>query len=419
MATNTSRRNTRTTPLPKSPVHSEDNAATPLYGHSPGETKSLEEKIDILLSSSLEVKEELKSVNDKLDQLNSSQNSTVEDILSLKVELGKEKKKSACLESELALLREDFTQLESYSRRHNLLIDNVPEKENENVRNFVLNLINKDLGIALSDKEVDKVHRLGNVRRGFHRSIIVRFSRHLDRDTVFMARTKLKGRTPPVWINEDLPIQVKERRSAIRSVVNFARSKGIDAKTQSDHCLVDGKHYSYSTLDQLPEGLSLSSAKTLKVNDKEIAFASRFSPLSNFYPSEIVVNGTSYSCVEQAIQHSKALNEGIEEIAGAIMKSTDPARIKKLRDKVKISKDSSWIKCRELTMRTALMAKFNSHTTLKQILLATAGFDLVEATPDPFWGAGCSITSPLLKAGSYKGANTFGKLLTALRETFT
>ena len=119
----------------------------------------------------------------------------------------------------------------------------------------------------------------------------------------------------------------------------------------------------------------------MKVNDKEIAFASWFSPLSNFYPSEILVNGTSYSCVEQAIQHSKVLNEGNEEIAGAIMKSTDPARIKKLGDKVKISKDSSWIKCRELAMRTALMAKFNSHPTLKQALLATAGFDLVEATP--------------------------------------
>ena len=419
MANNVSRRSTRTTPLPSTPVHSEDNTATLPHTYSTGETKSMEEKIDMLLSSSLEVKGELKSVTDKLDQLNLSYTSTVDDIASMRAELEREKRKSTCLESELALVREDLTQLELYSRRHNLLIDNVPETEKENVRSIVLNLINNELGIVLTDKELDKVHRVGNFRRGFHRSIIVRFPRHLDRDAVFMARTKLKGRASPIWINEDLPTQVKERRGAIRSVVNFAKSRGIEAKAQFDHCLVDGKRYSYNTLQQLPESLSLSSAKTLKVNDKEIAFASRFSPLSNFYPSEIIVNGTSYSCVEQAYQHIKAVTENKEEIADTIMKTTDPARMKKLGDKVKVAKDSPWIKHREPTMRTALMAKFNSHPVLREALLATTGFDLVEATPDLFWGAGCSITSPLLKTASYKGANTLGKLLMARRDAST
>lgn len=67
----------------------------------------------------------------------------------------------------------------------------------------------------------------------------------------------------------------------------------------------------------------------------------------------------------------------------------------------------NWESVKEQVMRKALRAKFEQHTELRALLLATAPAKLVEHTEnDAYWGDG----------GHGKGKNRLGYLLMELRE---
>ena len=74
-----------------------------------------------------------------------------------------------------------------YTRRNCLLIHGVEENSNEDTDKLVLNIVNNDLKIDLTEVATDRTHRIGNPKKKKKkiRPIIVKFVRYYDRKEVF------------------------------------------------------------------------------------------------------------------------------------------------------------------------------------------------------------------------------------------
>ena len=142
------------------------------------------------------------------------------------------------------------------------------------------------------------------------------------------------------------------------------------------------------------------------------------SPFSQWYPCQFVVDGARFGCAEQFMMHGKAVLFGDGEIAAEILAATDPRTHKALGRKVRGFDDHAWKKAREGIVYAGNHAKFTQHDELRAALLATAGTELVEASPmDRIWGIGLSSSSPLATDRSkWRGLNLLGRILTRLRD---
>lgn len=69
----------------------------------------------------------------------------------------------------------------------------------------------------------------------------------------------------------------------------------------------------------------------------------------------------------------------------------------------------NWDHLKDSIMRDALKLKFDQHPDIKEILMSTVGYELIEDSPyDYYWGCGAKGT----------GKNMLGKLLMGLRDDY-
>ncbi|MFP2959750.1 NADAR family protein [Myxococcus sp. 1LA] len=142
------------------------------------------------------------------------------------------------------------------------------------------------------------------------------------------------------------------------------------------------------------------------------------SPFSQWHPSEFVVDGVQYLCAEQYMMAGKARLFGDEETLASILKSKSPKTQKALGRKVRGFDNARWEKARERIVYEGNRAKFTQSPELLKALLATAGTELVEASPmDRVWGVGLAEEDPRIHhPAKWRGLNLLGKVLTKLRE---
>ena len=91
-------------------------------------------------------------------------------------------------------LENQLDRQEHYSRRNCLLIHGITETQDENTDDISLRTINEHLELELTEKELDRTHRIGNPKSGNKRPrpIIVKFARYNTRRKVFVNKKKLK-----------------------------------------------------------------------------------------------------------------------------------------------------------------------------------------------------------------------------------
>ena len=89
----------------------------------------------------------------------------------------------------------------------------------------------------------------------------------------------------------------------LRQVLKLAQSKYSEAKIAGDKIVVNRKAYEIQELKEL--GIKTESLHQ-KENASEIHFRGALTPLSNFYPCKIVVEGMEYGSVEHMFQYLKA-----------------------------------------------------------------------------------------------------------------
>jgi ribA/ribD-fused uncharacterized protein len=143
-------------------------------------------------------------------------------------------------------------------------------------------------------------------------------------------------------------------------------------------------------------------------------------PFSQWYPSKFKVDNKTYNCCEQYMMAQKALLFNDDKAYQAIMKATDPKEQKALGRKVKGFNADKWAAVAKNIVYRGNYAKFSGDLMLKEILLNTAGTELVEASPyDTIWGIGLAEDDPkALDKSQWRGLNWLGEVLTKVREDF-
>lgn len=149
------------------------------------------------------------------------------------------------LAESMLILDEKSDFLDRQARRANLIIDGVPEAEKENnlvTEEKVLEIIKEKLNLDTKTIGVEQAMRIGEVNisrdgtQGRPRPVMVRFHHTKDRDTVFRNAKKLKGTR--IFINEDYPEAVRQRRKELVPKMKEARERGDIAFLRYDKLII-------------------------------------------------------------------------------------------------------------------------------------------------------------------------------------
>lgn len=140
--------------------------------------------------------------------------------------------------------------------------------------------------------------------------------------------------------------------------------------------------------------------------------------LSNWWLSDFIVNGVTYTSAEQYMMHQKALLFKDIKIAEDILKTNDVAKIKAYGRKVKNYDDTIWNNRRKEIVYYGLLAKFQQNEDLSKKLLST-GTDLLAecAVRDKIWGIGLSMKDERrFHPNEWQGQNLLGQCLMEVRD---
>lgn len=181
--------------------------------------------------------------------------------------------------------------------------------------------------------------------------------------------------------------------------------------------IIDGQSFGKSDLEALPEPLRPANLATLR-SSKVVIFFGRTSPLSNHHHSPMLIDGHHFACVEQFLAWKRATLVGNEPLASKALTSKNPAVGKGILNE--LHKNNSEISEEQLdvTISTALEAKFSQNPTLSDFLLDTQPCTLGEASLNSKWGIGFKLTDKKAMDPSkwITGGNLLGVKLMELRE---
>ena len=148
--------------------------------------------------------------------------------------------------NEIKILEKQILYQNCYSRRENLKFFGIIEEEGEDpeakIRSFLSELLQlQDAG----EIRFQRLHRLGQKRKGRDRPIIVRFLIYPDRDKVFK-QALFKLRDTPYKVLEDFPKEVIESRRKLLPMLKKAKAEGKRAgfsRSQPDRLIIDGEFF--------------------------------------------------------------------------------------------------------------------------------------------------------------------------------
>ena len=319
-------------------------------------------------------------------------------------------------------LQDQIIRLESQSRRDNLILDGIPEKNgesNEDCKKLVISILESNMAIPDAQSiKIVRCHRLGPKQQhaGRPRSIIFKLHFFGDRERIWHNKNKLKG--SQYWLSEDFPSEIKRRRRVLEPIARFARVKlNQKASVSVDRLIIEGKSYNVNTLSSLPEKLKPENVFTPRANGIT-AFYTHNSPLSNFYKTTIKYNGITFHSSEQYYQYLKAKTFDDESTALKILQASTPYDCYTLGQSVTGFNRSLWNtehapKC----MLQAVKAKFLQNQNIADFLKSTKDSTLCEASKtDLYWGVGLRLTDTrLFNQQNWTGKNQMGKILSQVR----
>lgn len=142
-------------------------------------------------------------------------------------------------------------------------------------------------------------------------------------------------------------------------------------------------------------------------------------PFSQWYPSPFTDTSLqmTFGCAEQWMMYHKAVFFADEETAEKIMKTSLPKEQKRLGRKVKNFHEKMWNDIARDIVYQGNFLKFRQNKNLQKLLLATAGTELVEASPyDKIWSCGLreSVAKTTAKE-NWPGKNWLGQILDEVR----
>jgi ribA/ribD-fused uncharacterized protein len=324
---------------------------------------------------------------------------------------------NARLHSEHKALHTRLVGQEAYTRRDNLILHGIEESPGENVLNKVHTFLEKELKLPNANTiKFVRTHRLGTYSKGTKtcRPIIMRFHFFGDRELVWRNKSQLKGKS--LWISEDFPQEIMDKRKQLLPVLKAAWQNGNKASLRVDKLIIDDKSYTVETLDKIPKDID-PSLTCEKISPEMHLFFGRYSPFSNFYSAAFTCDSIDFGCVEQYGQYQKALIMNDQVSAQKILEEDDPGKQKAIGRRNANFDRHLWESHATGGIKEGCLKKFTAHSTLKNILKQSGKRILAEASPsDVYWGIGLSLRDPLVtNQDKWGGRNELGKILMAIR----
>ncbi|KAJ7987943.1 hypothetical protein DPEC_G00318480 [Dallia pectoralis] len=131
--------------------------------------------------------------------------------------------------------------LEGQTRGNNLVVDGIPEAQNESwkeTEDKVRYVINEKLHLDSSQMVIERAHRTGNPsgysgKRGLS---LVKFLRYKDKMAVLRKTKDLKGTN--IYVNEDYTEAVRQKHKELIPAMKAARERGDIAYIRHDKLIV-------------------------------------------------------------------------------------------------------------------------------------------------------------------------------------
>ena len=145
------------------------------------------------------------------------------------------------LEEENYQLKEALRVNEDRDRRKNLVFWKVPEQQGEDCRRKVIDLIKDNLRINIKEDDIERAHRLHT--RTQPRPMIVRFERHLTKETIWKSR---KSVTSEIRFSEDFSFATRRARQQLQNLAKEAREEGKFPLFVVDKLIIGDTIYRYN-----------------------------------------------------------------------------------------------------------------------------------------------------------------------------
>lgn len=177
-------------------------------------------------------------------------------------------KENSELKSYSEELEDYILTLDSTTRKRNLIISGLGEGNDENAETLPLLIYNffQPYIDTLETADIDCAYRLGQPGTRA-RPILCKFAKESIQNETASARNILKDEdsNTKVYLNDDLPQLLNERKAIFRSLVKLAKSQKITASTKGDKITINNITYTHRNLDCLPAGVTVEDAKLLRL----------------------------------------------------------------------------------------------------------------------------------------------------------
>lgn len=215
-----------------------------------------------------------------------------------------------------------------------------------------------------------------------------------------------------IYVNKDFNTNTKQKVNILWPLFKEAKKRDRNTTMVEDKIIYQRKPYSTDNIECI--GFDTTTIGE-KCDENMIAFSSRYSPLSNLYPTRIEIDNNQFKSTEHYYQYMKCVKHGDSKSAAQIMIANEPEKAMLIGKSINESKDWSE-KDGEEVMKRATFAKFSQHSRLQSRLENTKNKILVEATMNKKWGTGIALKDKnCLNQNSFAGKNLLGTILMSIR----
>ena len=142
----------------------------------------------------------------------------------------------------LANMHNKLVDLQRISMKNNVILHNVPERDDENACDLVRQLLSNKTGIQV---DLERAHRMGAPREQGHRPLIARFNRQDQVDAVLLRTKPEKGKPfdkRAIRVTPQIPNDLRHARAKMHFMAEHYREtdSNVKIKVHEDKIIVNG-----------------------------------------------------------------------------------------------------------------------------------------------------------------------------------